>query len=1478
MFISFLKKAFLIQYLFILFSFGEVVSSSGRSSLSSSIHDLIASMISSTNNIDAVFENVLKKLIEDDTYNFEFKKEPFSISDYLHLMSSFIDFYEQFSKKKEEDSIIIDFLQSQRAVIKGRQISKSLISFLVALRMAIGARIEAKEAFENYNKKNPQISAHGVFSPDFRSLFSSFSDWEESKKKGLMYISKGKEVPEKKGKKHINIAEKISQAKSYRDCIESIKKDIDSAGGASVLLDFVHVKDYNFNYISTLESFLEDIKNCFSVDDNVIISCATNFSDVASVYKKVFIEGNFEEAKMSFFADSFISARHSLSSTGNIYMFAPGEEDNVFSLDGLYLHKDVSHKIYFFIDGDHDPERYEDFVKKVKQKNPSYSIEVIPVYQEHIAPSNAKKIPSIIDYFAQKKENTIFERLTSEEKNVISLMLRASGEKITFSDLKNACQSSQTFDQLKAKIVHLHIRQFGSGCSFLKKNNHAGPDLVSGDLFCFPANEFYNGEEEMKRSSLDYLSKIVPHDSVVFDFSNQLKNSIDAIVPGHSIEQYKKALIDTVSEYIKKISFDPALVSTKKYFLVDAYYIKSILEKKVRPALQGIYNSSASSRSDEESSYAYKVDKDLASLSEEIIGLFCQYRKHIPLVFSGPQSMMPKDRIIIEHPLNFRDIAKKLFRLHAIPEVFSLYSLSSLPLPYYFSFKQKKEIIDFARIKFSFYKKDISNEHERMKLFFHDEAMMEIIVSEINAKIKSASDFPEVDYILKEAEVSFPPFFLNLSKGSFDSVQSINVEKEQRDLCDSLKQIFSKEKVFYQEHIQKLHLGFVSIGIRGEQQSQIIKKVFEDQKYYDLCVKKLPLEIVNFIIAYLHYRFLDENYVKKIYTVSNNSFFQIQKPNPDYESSLLHSKLADYINQEFALFKKDNTYCMKFNIGGITGSGKSQGINEVIKKLKEVTGSEPVAILVKSLQDKYVGSINKYFDQLWVECRKFITKGKYVILNFEELDAFLAQGNGYDGARDAKMVGEFKKYLQWMTDEFGSKLIPYATSNKVMITGDKSNNEKNIREKSIHFDQALLGRFGLQQWLPSVEHTQYSRFYKGQIDKLKKVYKNSSEYFISFLKHIEVGKSSFDLESFSLFYNVLCAGGSASGGAAVGLRDDAFMRLLLDHLDKEAEKRGNQFVLKEAIRNFANEEIKKNFKEGIKSILKLKVEDLTQLQPAQRGKEIADALAALLTGAGKLYPEKDKVFNIAGGLVKGGGFLYDNTFSNQEIAPLAIRSDKPFVQSFIKNEDSLYEIAKKINALMVFECYRHKVSLFKKEPEFLLQDISSWSNFIFKCRYGVPLDRDTVTHGVESRSWLTDDKIKNKLSHIHAILNSFKKEDADFYKAILVDEVSSFKIVHKGFLKDKLSYIDNHFADESHKKELLGLIRKHSEAKIAFSLDREDAKKMKAENDTYHAFIKYIKILNGNSSLHLAREKIEKSESILKNPLNLFTNKKNILK
>lgn len=1434
----------------------------------------------------AILDSAIFTLLNEDQYGWNYKNSGLTREDLKAITIDYFEFHDEeitknsnFSFNQETKDIIKRKFLSLEKIASTYQgkVTAELLAFLDKAHVIITTRLESNKINKNRKKNLNQ----GLFSKT-KTIFSSFNVWEEQNNHRnpdfKFFINNGKDkasyVPVGLV---VNIREELIKSKDYNEFCDAMKQKVVSG---DVVLQCDHLENYDYEELGNLELILQDIKGI--AKNNVTILCHTNFSDIAALYKKVFLEKPSNEV-ISYEADSFVSADSFFCHAGNVYLYPQNKAS--FSLSS-FENSNQSHKIYLFIDSDFDKKQYEVFVEEMKKKNRSFSLEFIPVFQNNIKDMKefqVKKIPSFFEELTGK-ERQLWDSLQKEEQNEISLLVRKN--KIGFREWKKLFGAAKDFNNLKHDFLQLFSKKYGFSCNFLhivseKKINQQQDDQNS--LFQKASLVYFQNTgmhvfppEKVKNEVRNYLQKDSSvEDILIFDFLTDFKQV--ANVSGHSPDEIKHMLKNKAKENVEKVKSLPAFSTVKKYNFIDAYALKMFLKEEIAPELLRFYGS----RDHDSGEFEAKIEQDLDGVYSSIIQEIVGNKSSVPVLFVGPKNILQNEKnvfIVKDFFSSDQALVKKLFNQNNISKEFSLRVLTQFPIPSYFSLEEKEKLIKFVSTKFNFYKTLYTKESE--KLFFEDESITEEVMSEIFRVIEllptESMSLAVQDVIFQNQSLYSHLFFKQSQQKSAEELKKINIEEENKQIFNFL--FYKTKKKFSIEDVRKIRLILKNLGMFGQDAVKILETIFSDKKNHNL-KEQNSAEITNFVVSNLYYSFLDKIHTDVNYTMSADlkSFFSIQPKNYKYDSSFLHSKLKSHIDEQFNMFKKDRTKILVFNIGGATGAGKTEGVNEVRKQLTDIVGEDPIVIKVNNTQTKYVGSDQKYLGHLHDLCRKFIKQGKYVILQFDEIDRLVGQGsnqNSVDGARDAKRSGEFKDKLDQMSKELGSRLVFYSTSNHRMILRGENQSE-NKENQVIVVEDAIVGRIGKQEWLPYVERNQYNLFSKEILAKKKQIntYSGHEERLDEVFKIVSNERSFNKGTLQSCVNNVFF---ESSDGKDTGLREvENRISLLLQQL----ENSGNNYSVEDGIRKFVCEENKKKFKESMNSFWKgiKNSENFTQAHPKKTGEtlgKIAGGILMLL-GATDSLPQwipflgvdskkKESVLGTAAKLAEGAGSVYDNRkYSEEERQNLAIRSEKGFIKSlWVSNlGESLYE---KVTHICGLYFMRLKLSNYNNSGELNISETETINDFIFKEVYGVPLKKEIVTNGVKLRTWITFEKIKNKLRNIDTILASLDEEKKQYYLAKILDAISPHEIVNKDFAKRRLTFIDNYFAFEMNKKEFKCLMEDNLQAKIDFNLDASDHKKREKVNSTENELFKYLKILNANGVIRSVEEKIKNNEDSFK--------------
>lgn len=1474
---NFYAKKILFFYLFSFFTFYAVEDSNKINELLCNLADEAGEEF----DVFAVLNAAIVRLLTEQEYGWAHANLSLNSANFTRIANDYFDFHDEEIKKNpniETESIKRKFLDLEKTASNYQgKVTMGLLIFLEKAHHVVMSRLQANKL----NKKQKKNLNQGFFSKR-KTIFSSFDTWytqNNNVNPNFKFFMNNGEVKVSCPTPGlvVNIREELIKSKDYAEFCDAMKKKI---ALGDVVLQCDHLENYDYEELGNLELILQDIK--WLAKNNVTILCHTNFSDIAALYKKVFLEKESDKF-ISYEADSFVSADSFFSRSGNVYLYPQNRAS--FSLSSLES-LNQSHKIYLFINSDFDKNQYEIFIEEMKKKNRSFSLEFIPVFQnniKHAKEFQVKKIPSFFEELTGK-ERQLWDSLQKEEQNEISLLVRKN--KIGFREWKKLFGTAKDFNNLKHDFLQLFSKKYCSSCDFLhivseKKINQ---QQDQNSLFQKTSLVYFQNtgmhifpSEKVKNEVRNYLQKDSSADDIlIFDFLTDFKEV--ANISAHSPDDIKIMLKHKAKENVEKVKSLPVFSTVKKYNFIDAYALKMFLKEKIAPELLRLYRS----REHDSEEFEVKIEQDLDGVYSSIIQEIVANKSSVPVLFVGPKKMLQNEKnvfIVKDFFTSDEALVKKLFNQNNISKEFSLKVLTQFPIPSYFSLEEKEKLIKFVSTKFNFYKTLHAKESE--KFFFEDEAITEEVMSEIFRVIEllptESVPLAIQDVIFQNQSLYSHLFFKSSQQKSAEELKQINIEEENKQIFNFL--FYKTKKKFSIEDVRKIRLTLKNLGMFGQDAIKILETIFSDKKNHNL-KEQNSAEIASFVVSNLYYSFLDKINTDVNYTMSLDlkSFFSIQPENYKYDSSFLHSELKSHINEQFNMFKKDRTKVLVFNIGGVTGAGKTEGVNEVRKQLAEIVGEDPIVIKVNNTQTKYVGSDQKYLGHLHDLCRKFIKQGKYVILQFDEIDRLVGQGSnqsGVDGARDAKRSGEFKDKLDQMSKELGSHLIFYSTSNHRMILRGESQSE-NKENQAIVVEDAILGRIGKQKWLPYVERNQYNLFSKEILAKKKQIntYSGHEERLDEVFKIVS-NEGSFNKGTLQSCVNNVFF--ESSEGKDTGLRDvENRISLLLQQL----ENSGNNYSIEDGIRTFVCEENKRTFKESMNSFWKgiKNSENFTQAQPKKTGETLGKIAGGILMflGATDSLPhwinrffgdevkKRESVLGVAAKLVEGAGSVYDNSkYSEEERQNLAIRSEKGFVKSLLVSNsgESLYE---KVNHICGLYFMRLKLSNYNKSGELMISETETMNDFIFKEVYGVPLKKKIVTNGVNLRTWITFEKIKNKLRNIDTILAFLDQEKKEYYLAKILDSISPHAIVNKDFAKRRLSFIDNYFASETNKKEFKRLMEDNLQAKIDFNLDASDHKKREKVNSTENELFKYLKILNANGVIRSVEEKIKNEDSFKK--------------
>jgi hypothetical protein len=1436
----------------------------------------------------AILDSAIFTLLNEDQYGWNYKNSGLTREDLKAITMDYFEFHDEEITKNINSS----FNQETKDIIKRKflglekiastyqgKVTIEFLTFLDKAHVTIMTRLESNEINKNRKKNLNQ----GLFS-NTKTIFSSFNAWEEQNNHRnpdfKFFIKNGKDrVSHPPAGLVVNIREELIKYKNFSKFFDVMKE---KTALGDVILQFDHLEDYDYEQLKNLQRILEDMK--VLINNNVTILCRTNFSDIAALYKKVFLEKPSNEV-ISYEADSFVSADSFFSHSGNVYLYP--QDKASFALSSLE-NSNQSHKIYLFIDShfDFDKNQYEVFVEEMKKKNRSFSLEFIPVFQNNIKEKKefkTKKIPSFFEELTGK-ELQLWDSLKKEEQNEISLLVRRN--KIGFREWKKLFGTAKDFNNLKHDFLQLFSKKYGSSCDFLhivsekKINKEQGKKSLFQDaslvyfqntgMHIFPS-------EKVKNKVRSYLQEdSSAEDILMFDFLSNFKEI--ANLSAHSPDDIKIMLKNKAKENVEEVKSLPVFNAVKKYNFIDAYALKMFLKEKIGPELSSLYKS----REHDSGEFESKIEQDLDDIYSSIIQEIVANKSSVPVLFVGPKKILQneKNTFIVKDIFSSHEfLIKKLFSENNISEEFSLKILTQFPIPSYFSLEEKEKLIKFVSDKFNFYKMLHAEQSEN--LFFEDEAITDEVMTEIFRVIEllptESMSVAIQDVIFQNQSLYSHLFFKPSQQKSAEELKQINIESENKQIFNFL--FHKTKKRFSIEDVRKIRLTLKNLGMFGQDAVKILEIIFSDKKNHNL-KERNSAEIASFVVSNLYYSFLDKINTDINYTMSVDlkSFFSIQPENYKYDSSFLHSELKSHINEQFNMFKKDRTKVLVFNIGGATGAGKTEGVNEVRKQLAEIVGEDPIVIKVGNTQTKYVGSDQKYLGHLHDLCRKFIKQGKYVILQFDEIDRLVGQSSNQssvDGARDSKRSGEFKDKLEQMGKELGSHLVFYSTSNHRMILRGE-NQSDNKENQAVIVEDAILGRIGKQKWLPYVERNQYNLFSKKILAQKKQInaYSGHEERLDEVFKIVS-NEGSFNEGTLQSCVNNVFF--EPSDGKDTGLREvENRISLLLQQL----EDSGNNYSVEDGIRKFVCEENKKKFKESMNSFWKgiKNSENFTQAQPKKTGETLGKIAGGILMflGATDSLPQsinrffgadskkRESVLGVAAKLVEGAGSVYDNSkYSEEERQNLAIRSEKGFIKSLLVSNsgESLYE---KVTHICGLYFIRLKLGNYNKSGELMISETETINDFIFKEVYGVPLKKKIVTNGVNLRTWITFEKIKNKLRNIDTILVSLDEEKKEYYLAKILDTISPHARVNKDFAKKRLSSIDNYFASETNKKEFKLLMEDDLQAKIDFNLDSSDHKKREKVNSAENELFNYLKILNANAVIRSVEEKIKNNEDSFK--------------
>lgn len=1374
-----------------------------------------------------------------------------------------------------QESIKRKFLDLEEtvSVYKGK-VTIGLLTFLEKAYHIISNRVEANK-LSNRKKK---FLNQGFFSKT-KALFSSLDTWREKNNNANPYfkffINNGEaKVSGPTTDSVVNIHDELIKFKDRSEFCDAMKKKVYSG---HLVLQCDHLENYDYEQLENLERILQDIKGF--VKNNVTILCHTNFSDIAALYKKIFVEKQSGET-LSYEADSFVSTDSFFSHSGHVYLYPQNKAP--FSLSSLE-NLDQSHKIYFFIDSVFDKKQYELFVEEMKKKNRSFSLECIPVFQNNIKDKEEfqpKRIPSFFEELTGS-ERGLWHSLRQEEQNAISLIARRN--KIDFREWKKLFGVARNFNDLKDNFLQLFSKKYGTSCDFLqitsqkeinqeqdKKSSFWDASLVyfqNTGIHVFPA-------EKVKNEVLAYVQKdSSAGDILIFDFLSDFRQFSN--ISADSPDDIKQILKNKAKENVEKVKSIPVFNTVKKYNFIDAYALKVFLKEKIGPELSSLYRS----RERDSGEFESKVEQDLDEIYNKIIQEIVGNKSSVPVLFVGPKkSLNDKNIFIVKDFFSSHDaLVKKLFHEDNISKEFSLKILTQFPIPHYFSLEEKEKLIKFASAKFNHYK--ILNSHEREKLFFEDESVTQELMTEIFRVIELLpleSNLDSIQDIIDQNQRMYTHLFFkpNQSREN-EELKKVNLQEENKQIFSFLFQ--KTKKRFFIEDIQKIRFILKSLGIFGEDRINILDAIFSDKKNYNL-KEKDSAEITSFVLSNLYYSFLEKTNTSINYKVAGNlnQFFSILSKNHNYDSSVLHSQLKSYINEQFSMFKQDRSNILLFNVGGATGVGKTEGINEVRSQLAEIVGDDPIVIKVENTVTKWQGSNQENLGHLYDLTKKFIKQGKYVILFFDEVDKFVGQSsnqNSTDAARDAKNSSDFKTRIDNMKKEFGSRIVFYSASNHRMIIQGEKNQFDNKENQAIVVEDAIIRRFGTQLWLPYVEQNQFNFFSKKILAQKKQInaYPKSAGILDQTLKRVSDQKAFNEPFLQSCINNVFfpTSDSKNQGLEEINKRISLFLQQLED-----AEK---NYSIEKEMRAFACEENKKKFKESMNSVWK-SINNLDNLTQVQQQKKTGQLVGGILGGAISflggtehlpqwmlhLLGEDKKKREYSLGALKDTlnmvGSGYDNMQSpEQERQNLAVRSDKVFIKSLLVNNtgESLDE---KVNNICALYFQRLRTGNYNKNGELTISETDTINDFIFKEVYGVPLKKKVVTNGVELRTWITFEKIKSKLPNIDSVLKFLDKEKKEYYLAKMLDTISPEAAVNKDFAKKRLTSIDNYFASEINKKEFKVLIEDDLQAKINFTADSLDGKKLEEINKADRELFTYLKILNANATIKNVEKKIKDNE------------------
>lgn len=1470
----FCKKFFFITSIFFFdFSLAEI-----SRKINQLIYDLVDSSSAKEEDVKSMVDLLIRTLSDEKEYEWEFQNLGLSEADYSRIAMNFFDFYNKEIEGKANvtlDEIKRKFLllPKTESDFNGK-VSMGLLSFLYNAYEIIGNRIKTNK-FDELQKKRAIGSRQSSFDK-LKILFSPFfvSGERDDRKVPLFSFSlncQGSEnIRSCKATETFDIGKKLREANNFEEFFAELKKKISS--GAKVAFESSHLNNYDFQQLKELKAFLVDIKSLLGSD--AVVSCQTNFSDVAALYRQVF--GGKAELSMigeSLEADSFVAADSFLRHSGILYKFP--NNATPFSVDSLGLSGNQPHKIYFFIDEDAsnvDYKSFLDFVENFKLKNRFYQLEVIPVFQDNVKKNigevKSKKIPSLFDQFSDKEKRACCN-FSEDQRCSLAFLVKAMKNVVEFRDLKNIIiQSENNFEQLQQSLIDAYAKKCGNSFSFMLKNKEIKNKLEDRLLFYFEDNAFVSHQHEIRDYVRAYIAESADKNILFFNVVHQLKEAFTHIDRGSSPDLFKQRLMYEAQKNIEAVVFDPVFSFTKKYAFFNAYELQALLEKEVKQELTSLYTMSER----DTAHIMKKVQTDIDNLFNSIIEFSVNKKAYMPVVFVGPRSLIGEDVGVIKNNISNNVVAETVARKYGLSKKFSLRVLSHLPLPYYFSVAQKEKIIKFLGDKFKFYSHDSLQSKE--DVFFNDNVIIQDAMREVYREIEllpKSENGLSIQHILVQGEGKFVPLFLRPGREkTSQELSKINFQQEENAIAALLLKKIARRK-FFSEDVRKIRLVCSAIGLFGDDQILILESILGRQKT-DQFSQKTVAEITDYICDGIYYSCLEKKNSEVNYTLSKNPFFSIQPYDYKYDRSFLHSRLAKHINEQFSIFKKNRDYRLMFNIGGVTGSGKSQGVHEVRMQLKEITGKDPVVIVVKDTRDEYVGADHKYLEQLRDECRKFISQGKYVILNFDEIDALLGQGSGKsaEAARDAQRSSKFKQQLQLMIDEFGSHIVFYSTSNHRMIMGADKSGDKN--DGAVQVEDAILGRIGSQLWLKYVEPSQYNLFSRRQVAQIEKstnAYgKNVTLLSQSFdqIKH----QGGFDFPGLRSCVNDVLFG---LGSKERGLREEAYILKLLEHI----EKRNETVTIDSGIRSFVAEESKKNFKEYIDEVWKdIKITDFTQPQQKKSGEMVGKILSggvSLLSSGGGINLDEKTLTTLAKAF-DAGGAIYDNRNAPEEDRQnLALRSEKTFMQTLLAEGSSVGDRRKALNKMLAHSCIRSVLNQYNSSGMFTLTEIEGLNDFIYKETFGVPLNKKTVTNGVQLRTWFTFEKMKNKLPHLYKVIGSLDQEKFEYYKEIFLNQLSFMSEVNKTFAINRLKFVNDYLADELNKKKFLALIEDNIQAKVTYNQDPFDNEKMQKVNETHDTLLRYIAKLYANATMKVVQDKVQDSTNSFKN---IFGSKKMI--